>query len=115
MDAGWSTFVLSYWIRDRGLYDLAEGVRRLTSGPARVMGLHDRGVLAVGKRADVNVIDLANVSERQPELVNDFPGGAPRFIQRARGYKATLVNGRVNVWNDEHTGERAGTVLRHGR
>jgi N-acyl-D-aspartate/D-glutamate deacylase len=72
-------------------------------------------VLAVGKRADVNVIDLANVSERQPELVNDFPGGAPRFIQRARGYKATLVNGRVNVWNDEHTGERAGTVLRHGR
>ena len=115
MDAGWSTFVLGYWIRDRGLYDLAEGVRRLTSGPARVLGLADRGVLAVGKRADVNVIDFANVSERQPELVNDFPGGAPRFIQRARGYKATLVNGRVNVWNDEHTGERAGTVLRHGR
>ncbi len=115
MDAGWSTFVLGYWIRDRGLYDLAEGVRRLTSGPARVLGLADRGVLAVGKRADVNVIDFANVSERQPELVNDFPGGAPRFIQRARGYKATLVTGRVNVWNDEHTGERAGTVLRHGR
>ena len=85
----------------------------MTSAPARVLGLSDRGVLAVGKCADVNVLDPAAVAERQPELVHDFPGGAPRYIQRARGYKATIVNGHVNVLDGEHTNERAGRVLRH--
>jgi N-acyl-D-amino-acid deacylase len=90
-----------------------EGIRRITSGPARVLGLADRGTLAPGMRADVNVFDLDGVSECQPELVHDFPGGAPRYIQRARGYKATLVNGQINVMDGEHTGVRAGRVLRH--
>ena len=113
MDAGWCSFVLSYWVREHGLYSLGEGIRRLTSGPARVLGVSDRGTLAVGKRADVNVFDLDTVAECQPELVYDFPGGAPRFIQRAKGYKATIVNGQVNVMDGEHTGARAGRVLRH--
>ena len=114
MDAGWPSFVISHWIRECGLYSLGEGIRRLTSGPARVIGLTDRGTLAEGMRADVNVFDLDSVSELQPELVHDFPGGAPRFIQRARGYKATLVNGRINVVDGKHTGVCAGKVLRHG-
>jgi len=113
MDAGWSTFVLSYWMRERQLYSIGEGIRRLTSGPARVLGLSDRGVLAPGKRADVNVFDFESVAELQPELVHDFPGGAPRYIQRSTGYKATLVNGQINVMDGEHTGVRAGQVLRH--
>ena len=113
MDADWSTFILSYWIRDRGLYSLEEGIRRMTSGPARVLGLTDRGVLAVGKRADINVFDLAAVKTLQPQIVNDFPGGAPRYIQRAKGYRATIVNGRINVLNDTLTGTRAGEVIRH--
>jgi N-acyl-D-aspartate/D-glutamate deacylase len=113
MDAGWSTFLLAYWVRDAKHYSLGEGVRRLTSGPARVVGLHDRGRLAPGLRADVNVVDLDRVGECQPELVHDFPGGAPRFIQRARGYRATVVNGQVSVVDGELTGERAGMVLRH--
>ena len=113
MDAGWASFVLSYWVREKGLYSLGEGVRRLTSAPARVMGLHDRGQLRAGMRADVNVFDPSTVGELQPEMVHDFPGGAPRFIQRARGYKATLVNGRISLLDGEHTGERAGEVLRH--
>ena len=92
---------------------LGEGIRRMTSGPARVLNLSDRGTLAVGKRADVNVLDLEQVAERQPELVHDFPGGAPRYIQRSTGYKATIVNGRINVMDGEHTGVRAGQVLRH--
>ena len=70
-------------------------------------------IIAVGQRADLNVLDAASVAEQQPELVNDFPGGAARFIQRATGYKATIVNGVVNVENGEHTGARAGAVLRH--
>ena len=114
MDAGWPSFVLSHWIRDAKLYSLQEGVRRLTSGPARVLGLADRGTLKVGMKADVNVLDPAAVAERQPELVHDFPGGAPRYIQKSLGYKATMVNGAVTLEDGEHVGPRAGRVLRHG-
>ena len=114
MDAGWPSFVLSHWIRDAKLYSLEEGIRRLTSGPARVLGLNDRGTLKAGLKADINVFDPAAVAERQPELVHDFPGGAPRYIQKSLGYKTTLVNGTVTLVDGEHVGERAGRVLRHG-
>jgi len=113
MDAGWASFVLSHWVREAGLYSMGEGIRRLTSAPARVIGLSDRGRLEPGLRADVNVFDPERVAERHPEIVHDFPGGAPRFIQRSLGYKATLVNGQVSVLEGEHTGARAGSVLRH--
>ena len=113
MDAGWSTFLLSHWVRDSGRYSMGEGIRRLTSGPARVIGLADRGLLKPGLRADVNVFDADAVIECQPQLVHDFPGGAPRYIQRSKGYKTTIVNGEVNVVDGEHTGARAGHVLRH--
>ena len=114
MDAGWTSFTLAHWIRKEGLYTMGEGIRRLTSGPARVLGLSDRGILAPGKRADINVFDPDTVAERQPELVHDFPGGAPRYIQKSMGYKATLVNGVISVSDGEHTGARSGRVLRHG-
>jgi N-acyl-D-aspartate/D-glutamate deacylase len=113
MDAGWASFVLSHWVRDQGLFTMGEAIRRMTSGPARIIGLSDRGALAPGLRADVNVFDPDQVAECQPEIVHDFPGGAPRFIQRSKGYKATLVNGQINVRDGEHTGVRAGQVLRH--
>jgi N-acyl-D-aspartate/D-glutamate deacylase len=113
MDAGWASFVLSHWVRDQGLFSVGEAIRRMTSGPARLIGLKDRGSLAPGMRADVNVLDPDRVAECQPEIVHDFPGGAPRFIQRSRGYRATLVNGQINVRDGEHTGVRAGQVLRH--
>ena len=113
MDAGWSSFMLSYWTRERGEFTLPEVIRKMTSGPARVIGLTDRAILKEGMRADVNVFDIDTVSECQPELVHDFPGGAPRYIQRSRGYRATIVNGQVNVLEGEHTGVRAGHVLRH--
>jgi N-acyl-D-aspartate/D-glutamate deacylase len=115
MDAGWASFVLAHWVRDRGLYTLEEGVRRMTSASAQVLGLADRGRLAPGRRADINVFDLAHVAEHQPHIVHDFPGGAPRYVQRASGYRATLVNGAVTVQDGELTGERAGQVLRHAR
>jgi N-acyl-D-aspartate/D-glutamate deacylase len=113
MDAGWATFVLAYWVRETGFFTLPEAVRRMTAVPARIMGLKDRGTLKLGMRADVNVFDADTVGELQPELVHDFPGGAARFIQRSTGYKATIVNGEVNVLDGEHTGMRAGAVLRH--
>ena len=113
MDAGWSSFMLSYWHRETGFYSLPEVIERMTSGPARIVGLKDRGILATGMRADVNVFDLAAIGEKQPELVHDFPGGAPRYIQRARGFKATIVNGQISLLDDQLTGTRAGNVLRH--
>ena len=112
MDGDWATFVLGYWIRERGLFSLADGIRRMTSGPARVLGLTDRGELAVGKRADVAVFDFEKVTQLQPEMVNDFPGGAPRYVQRGRGYRAVLINGEVAIENDELTGARSGRVIR---
>lgn len=114
IDADWATFTLKYWIKERKVYTLAEGIKRMTSDGARVMGLKDRGTLKVGQRADVNVFDLDRVTQLQPHIVHNFPGGAPHFTQRARGYHATLVNGQVNVRNDQSTGARAGMVLRHG-
>ena len=115
MDAGWSTFILSYWYRETGTFTLEQAVEKMTSGPAKVLGLTDRGVLSLGMKADVNVFDADQVTELQPTLVHDFPNGAPRFIQKSRGFKATIVNGVVSVRDGELTGTRAGKVLRHGQ
>ena len=113
MDSGWTSFLLSHWVREQGLFTIQEAVRRMTSGSARVLGFNDRGTLAEGMKADINVIDLDRVAERQPKLVHDFPGGAPRLIQKAVGYKATVCNGAVILVDDEHTGQRSGQVLRN--
>ena len=112
IDSGWSTFILSHWHRDSGVYSIEEAVRRISSVPAGVLGLKDRGTIEVGKRADVNVFDISRLEERMPQIVHDFPFGAPRFIQRAAGYKATVCNGTVVLRDDELTGECAGKVLR---
>jgi len=113
IDSGWPTFMLSHWHREKGTFSLAESIRMMTSAPARILGFADRGTLAAGMRADLNVIDVDRVVEGQPKLVNDFPGGVPRLIQKAQGYRATICNGRVIVSEGELTGERAGEVLRN--
>ena len=113
MDAGWCSFVLGHWTRDEGLFTVEEAVRRMSSAPARIMGATDRGVLAAGKKADVNVIDLGRVSECMPEYVHDFPNGAGRFVQKGRGYRATLCNGELIAERDELVGARSGRVLRN--
>ena len=112
MDAGWSSFMLSHWCRETGFYSVGKVIKKMTSEPARVVGLDDRGLIKEGMRADINVFDLEEVAELQPELVNDFPGGAPRFIQKAKGFKATIVNGELSLLDGELTGDRSGQVLR---
>ena len=113
-DAGWSSFVLSHWQRDTGKFTMGQAIQKMTSGPAKVIGLSDRGLIKEGMRADINVFDADKVAELQPELVHDFPGGNPRYIQKAVGFKATIVNGQISLVDDELTGTRAGQVLRHG-
>jgi len=114
LDASQPTFFLSYWVQERGLLPVEEGVRRLTSEPAELMGLADRGVVAEGRRADLNVIDPDALFLPLPTYARDFPGGAGRFVQRAQGYVATLVNGEVLMEAGEHTGALPGRPL-HGR
>ena len=113
MDAGWASFMLSHYVREKGVFTLPQAIKRMTADPAAVIGLKDRGVLKAGMKADINVFNPEEVNELQPVLVNDFPGDAPRYIQKSRGFKATIVNGQVNVLNGEPTSARAGQVLRH--
>ena len=79
---------------------------------ARAVGLHDRGTLAVGGRADVNVIDLDNLTLHLPEVVRDLPAGGRRLHQRATGYAATIVAGEVIRRFDQSTGARPGQLVR---
>ncbi|CAO5154188.1 N-acyl-D-amino-acid deacylase [Frankia sp. AiPs1] len=111
MDAGQPTYLLRHWVRDTGRIDLATAVRKLTSEGAELFGLADRGRLAPGAFADVNVLDLERLDLQTPRMVADFPLGAPRYDQPASGYDYTLVNGRVLVDHDTITEDRAGRVV----
>jgi N-acyl-D-aspartate/D-glutamate deacylase len=117
-DASMTTYLLSHWVRDhtRGpRLPLELAVRRLTGDPARLYGLGDRGVLAPGRRADLNVIDLDQLSLLHPELVHDLPAGAGRLVQRSVGYEHTIVAGEVVVDHGELTDARPGRLVRGAR
>ena len=112
MDASQPTFLLTYWVRERQRWSIEEAIRRLTSDTADLFGITDRGRLAVGSHADVNVIDFEGLHLPIPEYVNDFPNGAGRYVQGSSGYDYTLVNGEVFMDHGEHTGALAGRMLR---
>jgi N-acyl-D-aspartate/D-glutamate deacylase len=112
MDASQPTFLLSYWIRERQRWSVEEAVRRLTSDTADLFGIRNRGRLVPGAFADVNVIDFDGLFLPHPEFVSDLPNGAGRYVQGARGYDYTLVNGYVFMEHGEHTGVLAGRMLR---
>jgi N-acyl-D-aspartate/D-glutamate deacylase len=112
MDASQPTWFLAHWVRDRQVLGLEEGVRRLTSDTADFIGFRDRGVLRPGAFADLNVIDLDGLGLPVPEIVHDFPGGVPRFVQRAHGIEHTVVNGVPFMDHGVHTGALAGHILR---
>ena len=92
-DASYSTYFLAHWARDRksGRFEVSEAVRRLTSVPARIAGLGDRGRIAVGYKADLNVIDHAALRIHKPVITHDLPAGGRRLDQTAEGYVATIV------------------------
>lgn len=111
-DASQPTWFLSYWVRERALMSIERAVQRLSSDGAELFGLTDRGMIRPGAFADLNVIDLDRLTLALPEFVHDFPHGAGRFIQRADGYDATIVNGAVFMENGQHTGALVGAMLR---
>jgi N-acyl-D-aspartate/D-glutamate deacylase len=117
-DASIETTMLTHWVRDRTRgrrLPLEWVVRKMTSDTASLYGLGDRGVIAPGKKGDLNVIDLERLRLRRPEMVHDLPGGARRLVQGAAGYVATIVSGVVVMRDGCETGARPGRLLRGGR
>jgi N-acyl-D-aspartate/D-glutamate deacylase len=113
-DASYSTYFLAHWARDRasGRFTVPEAVRELTSVPARVAGLADRGRIAVGYKADLNVIDHAALRLHKPVITYDLPAGGRRLDQTAEGYVATIVAGEVIAENGKPTDARPGKLVR---
>lgn len=113
-DASFPTYMLTHWVRDRaaGRLSVADAVRELTSVPARVAGLADRGRIAVGYKADLNVIDHAALRLHRPIVAHDLPAGGRRLDQRADGYVATVVSGEVIAEHGEPTSARPGKLIR---
>ena len=113
-DASFATYLLTHWGRDRahGRFDLGYLVRRQTLDTARVVGLHDRGVIAPGMKADLNVIDMDALAVKAPGMAYDLPAGGKRLLQGARGYDATIVSGQVIYRHGEATAALPGKLVR---
>lgn len=116
-DASFPTFVLTHWARDRdgARFTLPEVVHWMTRRNAMFVGLEDRGLVAPGLKADINVIDFDHLRLHKPEVVYNLPGGGRRIRQAATGYEATIVNGRVTYRNGKATGELPGRLVRQPR
>jgi N-acyl-D-amino-acid deacylase len=113
-DASYPTFLLTHWTRDRthGRLSLPWAIKALAADPARLIGFHDRGLLAVGYKADVNVIDYDNLKLRGPYITYDLPAGGRRLNQAPEGFVATIVSGKVTYRNGKPTGELPGKLVR---
>ena len=116
-DASFPTYVLTHWVRDRasGKLPLPQAVQELTSVPARVAGLNDRGRITAGYKADLNIIDPQALHLHKPVVTYDLPGGRRRLDQKADGYVATIVSGEVIAENGEPTAARPGVLVRGRR
>ena len=117
-DGGMPTFLLTHWVRDRSRgnkLSLEKMVQRQTRKTAELYGLTDRGLIAPGLRADVNLIDYENLTFDMPSMAYDFPANGRRLVQHAKGYVGTFVNGVQTVADDEFTGELPGKLLRASR
>jgi N-acyl-D-aspartate/D-glutamate deacylase len=114
-DASQPTWMLTHWVRDRvrgPRISLESAIRKQTSDTADLYGFTDRGTIAVGKKADLNVIDFDNLRLLPPRLVHDLPAQGRRLIQAAEGYVATIVSGVVVRRNGVDTGARPGALVR---
>jgi N-acyl-D-aspartate/D-glutamate deacylase len=116
-DSSFPTFFLMHWgrDRDRDQIPLEKIVRMQTRDTSEFIGLDDRGLLEVGRRADINVIDLENLRLRHPEMRRDLPGGGQRLLQQADGYLLTMVNGQIIARDGKLTGKRPGRLVRSGQ
>jgi N-acyl-D-aspartate/D-glutamate deacylase len=113
-DGSFPTYLLTHWGRDRpyGRFAIEELVKKQTLDTARAVGLLDRGLVAPGYKADLNVIDFDHLALEAPIMSYDLPAGGKRLLQRARGYEATIVSGVVTYRNGEATDALPGRLVR---
>jgi N-acyl-D-amino-acid deacylase len=112
MDSSIQTHLLAYWVREREAFTLEEAVRMLSFVPATAWGFADRGLVREGFVADLNVFDPATVSPELPTIEHDLPAGAPRLVQKATGFRATIVAGEPVLRDGEPTGALPGRLIR---
>jgi N-acyl-D-amino-acid deacylase len=112
IDSSIQSHLLAYWVRERGLLTLEEAIQMMTSRPAKIWKLNDRGLLREGYAADITIFDPDTVAPSLPSVAYDLPGGSRRLFQKAEGYKATVVNGQIFMRDGEPTQARAGQLLR---
>ena len=110
---GFSTRLLSEWVRDKKVMSLEQAVRRLTFDPASIFGLYDRGLVRPGRAADIVIFDPDTVKPLPLEVLHDFPTGAKRIKEPAQGIMATVVNGQVLMEDGKHTSALPGRVRRN--
>jgi N-acyl-D-aspartate/D-glutamate deacylase len=110
---GYSTRLLGYWVREKGIMSLEKAVRRLTFESASTFGIHDRGLLRPGMAADITIFDPETVQPLPEETVHDFPAGGWRIRELAQGIKSTIVNGEVIIEDGKPTGALPGRVMRN--
>jgi len=108
---GDTTHLLEHYVRDTGRITLERGIHRMTGEVAADWGLADRGTIEVGKAADLVLFDIDRVHCGDDEFVDDFPGEARRYVRRAEGYQAVLVNGQIVLENGEYTAARSGRIV----
>ena len=116
-DATATSYALTHWTRDRGhgsLFPVSWMVKRLTHDNAAAIGLTDRGLVQVGKKADLNILDYDKLRLRGPEIVYDLPAGGKRLVQRTEGFEATTVSGEVVYRGGQATGALPGRLVRGG-
>ena len=114
-DAGYTTYLIGTWARDKGVLSLEDAVRRITSEPAALFGFPQRGRLAPGLPADVAIFDYHTIgSTGRAQWLADLPGGGRRLVIPAQGVEYTVVNGEVLFDHGKHTGAMPGQVLRSG-
>lgn len=112
--SGEPTYGIRHWALDKELVSLEEVIRRFTWMPASVAGIHDRGLIREGMAADIFIFSTEELQLRKHELVQDVPGGETRYVQKAEGIKHAIVNGRLTLNDDQHTGDLPGRMLRSG-
>lgn len=114
-DAGYATYLLGTWVRDQGVMSLERAIQRITTEPANLFGITQRGRIAPGLAADFAIFDLATVgSDKTGEMRYDLPGGGRRLVVPSRGMEYTIVNGEILFENGKDTGSRNGQVLHSG-
>jgi N-acyl-D-aspartate/D-glutamate deacylase len=111
-DTSSNIYLLTKWVREKGVFDLAQGIHMLTRRPAEFFSLLDRGLIAPGMKADINIIDFDKLQLRTPHIVHDLPAGGKRFLQDADGLLATLVSGQAIYRDGVATGALPGRLVR---